>query len=463
MKTMGDPVSVRTWNIAGLPTDSVSTDNAILVTRGKRWPLMIDPQEQAKKWIKNMESKAGIEVTRLTHPNMLRTLESCIRIGHPLLMEDIGEYLDPALEPVLQKAIFKLNGRTLIHLGDSDIDYDANFKLYLTTKMTNPHYLPEVCIKVTIINFTVTIAGLEDQLLGDVVKKEKPEIEKRKVTLLLSIAADKKQLSDIEEKILKLLSESEGNILDDEVLIKTLADSKVVSTMIGERLIESEKTEAEINEIRNRYRPVATRGSIIYFVISDLPLIDPMYQYSLSYFIRLYNLCIDLAEKSDILERRLEILMKYMTELIYSNVSRGLFERHKLIFSVIICIQILRERGTVSTAEWMLLLKGGGLIENHLPNPNPRMLSDASWNTFASMEQILPSIYGGICEDLIRNVKAWAAWAEKDDAHKLPLPGIWDKQLNSLQKLIIVKFLLGRLIGLLLCRLCLPESWYYVC
>jgi len=50
-------------------------------------------------------------------------------------------------------------GRLLIRLGDSDIDYDRNFKFYMTTKMSNPHYLPEVCIKVTIINFTVTKGG----------------------------------------------------------------------------------------------------------------------------------------------------------------------------------------------------------------------------------------------------------------------------------------------------------------
>jgi dynein heavy chain len=92
-----------------------------------------------------------------------------LHIGNPVLVEDIGEALDPALEPILQKAVFTQNGRTLIRLGDTDVDYDPNFKFYLTTKMPNPHYLPEVCIKVTIINFTVTIKGLEDQLLGDVV------------------------------------------------------------------------------------------------------------------------------------------------------------------------------------------------------------------------------------------------------------------------------------------------------
>lgn len=76
--------------------------------------------------------------------------------GSPCLIEDVGEALDPALEPVLQQATFKQGGRLLIRLGDADIDYDPAFKLYISTKLSNPHYFPETCIKVTLINFTVT-------------------------------------------------------------------------------------------------------------------------------------------------------------------------------------------------------------------------------------------------------------------------------------------------------------------
>lgn len=54
----------------------------------------------------------------------------------------------------------------LIRVGDSNIEYDPNFRLYVTTKLSNPHYLPEICIQVTLVNFTVTPGGLEDQLLG---------------------------------------------------------------------------------------------------------------------------------------------------------------------------------------------------------------------------------------------------------------------------------------------------------
>ena len=107
----------------------------------------------------------GLKIIKLTDGNFLRTLENCIRIGMPVLLEELGEQLDPALEPILLKQTFTQGGRLLIRLGDSDIEYDRNFRFYMTTKMSNPHYLPEVCIKVTIINFTVTKTGLEDQLL----------------------------------------------------------------------------------------------------------------------------------------------------------------------------------------------------------------------------------------------------------------------------------------------------------
>ena len=165
-----------------------------------------------------MEEHNKISVITMRDPNLLRALENCIRLGKPLLIEDLQEQLEPALEPVLQKAVFKNGNRLLIHLGDSDVDYDVNFKLYMTSKLPNPHYLPEICIKVTIINFTVTMEGLESQLLGNVVAAERPDIELKKTELLLQMADDKKQLATLEAKILQMLSESTGNILDDAVL-----------------------------------------------------------------------------------------------------------------------------------------------------------------------------------------------------------------------------------------------------
>lgn len=281
---LGDNYELRQWNTDGLPRDQVSTENAILVTRGRRWPLMIDPQEQANRWIRNREMRNGLKVIKLTDGTFLRTLENCIRIGMPVLLEDVEESLDPALEPILLKQTFSSGGRLLIRLGDSDIDYDKNFKFYMTSKMSNPHYLPEICIKVTIINFTVTQKGLEDQLLSEVTRLERPDLEEQRNQLIIKINADKNQLKSIEDRILKLLFESEGNILDNEELINTLNESKVTSGEITRRLAEAEVTEQKISTARARYIPVAARGSVMYFVVANMAEIDPMYQFSLKYF-----------------------------------------------------------------------------------------------------------------------------------------------------------------------------------
>lgn len=115
---------------------------------------------------------------------------------------------------------------------------------------------------------------------------------------------------------------------------------------------EAERTEQSINETREQYRSVATRGSIIYFVISDLANIDPMYQYSLQYFQSLFNRCIENSEKCDRLDKRLEILLSALNEVMFMNVCRGLFEQHKLLFSFLICTSIMRYEKNILDSEW---------------------------------------------------------------------------------------------------------------
>lgn len=88
--------------------------------------------------------------------NMLREVEGAVKNGHPVLIEDIEEYLDPSIDPLLLKQEFFNDGFKQIKLGDKTVDYDDQFKLFMTTKLANPHYQPEICIKVTLINFTVT-------------------------------------------------------------------------------------------------------------------------------------------------------------------------------------------------------------------------------------------------------------------------------------------------------------------
>lgn len=103
------------------------------------------------------------------------------------MLENVGEELDAALEPLLLKSVFKQGGSDCIRLGDSTIEYNAKFRFYITTKLRNPHYLPEVSVKVTLLNFMITPDGLIDQLLGIVVAKERPELQEEKTKLVLQV------------------------------------------------------------------------------------------------------------------------------------------------------------------------------------------------------------------------------------------------------------------------------------
>ncbi|KAI8435548.1 hypothetical protein MSG28_003843 [Choristoneura fumiferana] len=291
-------VVIRAWNIAGLPVDAFSIENGIIVERSRRWGLMIDPQEQANKWVKNMERENQLKVIKLTDGNYIRVLENAIQMGLPVILENIREQLDAVLEPVLLRNVY-----------------------------SNPHYLPEIAVKVTLLNFMITPQGLQDQLLGIVVAQDRPELELKKNQLIVEGANNKRTLKEIEDKILEVLS-SAGNILEDESANQILSSSKVLSIEIQAKQASAAITEKEIDEARQLYVPV---------------------------FINLYNQAIVNSPKSDDLDVRLESLNSFFTCSIYEN-------------------------GKVDDELVAFLLTGGVALENPYENPAPSWLSDKAWS-----------------------------------------------------------------------------------
>lgn len=88
--------------------------------------------------------------------NLMRHLGNAVQFGASVLIENVGEELDAALEPLLLRQTFVQGGVPCIRLGDATIDYSDDFRLFFTTKFRNPHYLPETAVKVALLNFTVT-------------------------------------------------------------------------------------------------------------------------------------------------------------------------------------------------------------------------------------------------------------------------------------------------------------------
>ena len=438
--TLGDPVKIRSWNISGLPADELSIQNGIIISKARRWPLCIDPQGQANKWIKNMEKDNNLDIIKLSEKDYLRTLENGVRFGKPVILENVAEVLESALEPVLLKQTFRQGGSEMIRLGDNVIPYHPDFRFYITTKLSNPHYRPEVAVKVTLLNFTITPEGLEEQLLGITVEKERPELAEMKSQLVTNNAAMKKQLKEIEDKIIHLLSNSTGNILDDEELINTLAAAKTTSTDISKKLEEAEVTEKEIDETRAKYRPVAFHAAILFFCISDLSTIDPMYQNSLTWFVALFVRGIADAEMSNDLQTRLQNLNDYFTYSLYQNICRSIFEAHKLLFSLLLCTRIMQGGGKLDLLEWNQLLNGPtGEIEGVKENPATDWLTEQSWLEIQGLKK-LPA-FRGFQGDFEKNTQDFRKYFETTECHLETIPAGWHDRLTDLERLLVLRAL----------------------
>jgi len=442
---LASPVAVRNWQMQGLPSDSFSTENGVLVTTCSRWPLMIDPQGQANKWVKKMELDRQLVIIDPKTPDVLRTFENCIGFGTPVLMQDVLEEIDPALEPILGKNLVKRGGSYTIKVGDKEVDYNPQFKFYLTTKLSNPHYPPEISTKTTIVNFAVLQSGLEDQLLGLFIKKEKEELEIKKGEVVVMVATGKNKLVELEDLILFQLSTVTGSLIDNVEVCETLTQSKVTATEVEGQLVTAAETEIEIDTAREIFRGVAQRASHLYFVLMDLAKVDSMYQFSLDAYATLFEFSIQNSrtggaelEPAD----RIKQLKDYHTLAVYKSTCRGLFEKHKLLFSLLICMKKLMEEAQppkVNYDEFQYFLRGANIMDRSSlrENPFPDWLEQAAWENLFDMEKL--AVFRGICGSVEQSPRDWKAWYRCPTPETKPLPGDWNNKLDEFQRMVVLR------------------------
>eukprot|EP00003_Mantamonas_plastica_P009854 TRINITY_DN1922_c0_g1_i3.p1 TRINITY_DN1922_c0_g1~~TRINITY_DN1922_c0_g1_i3.p1 ORF type:complete len:2408 (+),score=832.24 TRINITY_DN1922_c0_g1_i3:887-8110(+) len=438
---LGDHVEVRQWQLAGLPMDKFCTDNAIIAKYSSFHPLMIDPQGQANKWIREMEKDGNFVILKSSDRKFSRSLENALQFGKTVLLEDVGEYLDPILEPVLLKQTVNKGGQTFIKFGDGETPFTDTFQLHITTNLDNPNYSPETLLKVSLINFVITLEGLEDQLLGTVVHEERPELEDEMHRMLLQSSVFKNQLVAIEDRILELLAGAKGLILDDEILINALKASREKATEIETKVKQAEEAVSLLEKTRDLYKPLAVQGAVIFFAVTNMSNVDPMYQHSLEWFNTVFHQSMRHCRVRDSHEERLEAMKDIFSYSVYCSVCQSLFSRDQLMFAFQLCVSIMVSQGKIDEQEWKFFLSGSVVVndEHQISNPGEGWLNESIWQDLLELSKL--EYFENFHEDFAKNIDSWKVYHESAMPHTQVLPGKWNAQLSDFQRLLILRFL----------------------
>lgn len=445
-KFLATESEIAVWGVEGLPSDTLSIQNGVLVTRATRYPLLIDPQGQGKAWLARHLGSA-LMVTTFADKQFRSILEESISSGRPLLIENVEEELDPVLDVLLEK---KANERgetrraSVVMLGETEVAVADGFCLYLTCRLPNPRLAPETFAKLIVIDFTVTPSGLEDQLLGVLVLKEKKDLEERGRKLVEDVASYRCRVAQLESDLLKRLSTSSVNLLEDAQLVEVLALTKSTALEVAAKIATAAEARVAINAACEEYRPAAHRAMLLYFLMVDFGGVNTMYQTSLAQFTALYEASIDEAARPLTPAHRALAIVDHFTAAFFEYTQRGLFERHKPIFAFLMAVRVGISGGQVDGTELATFLKLGSGVEasssSSLSKKPKEWVSSGVWRNVVYLAEKLPIVFGDLPDALALNDQAWKLWSDAEAPESAEMPIITkDKAMSPFQRLCLIR------------------------
>ena len=440
-----------TWGRNGLPADNLCTENAIMVERFNRYPLMIDPSGQAVEFLMKQKAEFKIQKTSFLDDSFTKVLESAVRFGTAVLVQDV-EALDPILNPILNRETTKNGPRTLIRIGENEVDYSPSFQIFMSTRNPIANFAPDICSRVTFVNFTITPSSLQSQCLSQLLKKERPDIQKMQEEQLKLQGEFQAKLLGLEEDLLNTLNEAEGNLLDDTTVITKMQTIKKESTEVAKKMEATKEVQAQIDEVNDFYRAFAVCLARLYFLLEGMGSLHFLYQYSLNYFLDLFDIVLNdnknLEDVKDPAER-LKIMIDDIFNLLYRRVIRGLLDADEIVMAFRLGQIRLETRGqSMDDADFNCFLKGALQPKSDATIPSDLLTEEQ----VSRLKDILT--LGGFSkleDSMCSNEGPWKEFIASSEPEKMlvadgPIPG-WEgigadsPHAVSLRRLLILKAL----------------------
>jgi dynein heavy chain 2 len=430
------------WKSEGMPSDNLSLENGCAILKTLQFPYLVDPSQQATKWLKTHLRDQRLEVVNQQDSNFTTSLELAVRFGKTLLIQEVDR-IEPVLYPLLRRDLVKQGPRYVVQLGDKMVDYNEQFRLFLSTRNPSPTLPNDAVSTITIINFTTTKTGLTAQLLTETIHHEKPELQDQMTKLLRDEEELKCELTALEESLLNELATAEGNILENKSLLESLNETKAKSVTIGKSLSESLEIQRSLDKEREVYLPVAQAGSVLYFLISDLSKLNNMYRFGLQSFLGLFRQALKSEEDIGHVDLRIHALCQALLKLVYDRVCKALFKCDQLMFALHLVHglypQLFHEN------EWELLL-GIAVVEGGLKRQDSMKQARESLPTWCDQQQAQPlanlkNFLGDVFQALdLQNTDVWSKFAKSEHCERDFPPSV-QKKTTPFQQVLTIQAL----------------------
>lgn len=422
------------WRSSGLmgDKDSMATASRVLA----RWQysskgslIIIDPNNFAVDWLIKQIPKLEV-IAYQTDAHWLSRLELAVRFGKFVLVTNIDKKIPPLFTSLIKRLLIKQDATATgngggarsasVVFGDKLIEFNPSFKVLFATRSAQVEIDSSIASYIMPADFSVTHDGFSDQLLSKVLLHENPELESKKREALQNEENLVQALEQLQESLLQELVSSQGNILDNSVLIKSLDETKTKAGVVARNLSESRALQQELDSERLKYLPFAQLASRVYFSLCQLKKLNTMYQFSSDYYIAIFQRVIESGSGD---ESRIDSLVRALKQEVYWTSCRSIFRKDHYSWG---CF-LLCASGDVSKESLMRLLSitastvsGRLKFDEHWIQSWSEMreyvssVTEASWSTWLQSDVPETSFsstlsHGGVGFLQLCLIKAWRA------------------------------------------------------
>jgi dynein heavy chain len=455
---------ISAWCVQGLPTDEFSIQNGMLALYCRRCPLLIDPQEQCVRWIQKREDPRVI--SDFINPEVFaKTVANAIVSGRVLIYEGIERGISVEVETLFDQMFAISEQDKMGHASTNTasnasekrlfwrgtkLEWHTDFRIYLASVLPDPHFDAELSGRTTLINFSLTLRGLEDQLLNIIVQTANSDLEITRLELQSQISSKRQEMDDLDKKILTELSESEGNLLDNDLLMERLSEIKEQLTKADESLLQAEESEGDVLKSFESYRPVALRGSLLFFALADMMKLDRMYTISLSMFFT--DLKRTLTMKDDSFsdraaavysdDERMQLIADKITAAMLKNCACCYTRQHQIVFELAVALRLELTEEQWNNPDYVhCLSKCGSGLEISLVQRKPfQWIPDPAWLNLVCLVEKMP-FFRSIMDSMAKPSREsqWRVWYEQSMPESEPVPE--HENLAPLFRLLLVRAL----------------------